>query len=90
MRFIAYALGIWGILGLIGLLIPGVDAWVLILPAIPIYLISSSFSDHVVTHGLLWDSAHGPPFLNTGGVIAVYVVPLVVAIFLLIASRKTS
>ncbi len=88
-RIVAFALGIWGVLGLLGLLIPGVRDWVVILPAIPLYFLSSG-SGGTVTHGLLWDSAHGPPFLNTAGIVLVYGVPIFLAIALLLLTSKNT
>ena len=47
----------------------------LIYPAIPLYALSSGFGHANPTHGFLWDSAHGPPFLTLLGVVVVYFVP---------------
>ncbi len=47
----------------------------LIYPAIPLYQLSSGFGHAYPTHGFLWDSADGPPFLTLLGVVLVYLVP---------------
>jgi hypothetical protein len=78
-RTVAAILAVWSVLGLIGLAIPGVDALFLIAPALPLYLLSS-IAGNPGTRGALWDSAHGPPFLNDLGIALVYVAPGVVAI----------
>jgi hypothetical protein len=46
----------------------------IILPAVPLYLMSARM-DPSATHGLLWDSAHSPPFLNPLGILCVYIIP---------------
>ena len=73
------ASGAWLLLGVAALAYHShwetpVSEYALILPAIPLYLISSALTSGGVTHGLLWDSAHGPPFLTVPGVVVVYVV----------------
>jgi len=50
------------------------SAFPLILPAIPLALLSN-WIDPSARSGLLWDSAHSPPFLNKLGVAIVYFVP---------------
>jgi hypothetical protein len=72
---------IWSLLGIIGLIVPGVDILVLMLPAMPLYLVTTVI-DSTATHGLLWDSAHSPPYLNSVGVAVVYVLPGIVSIAL--------
>jgi hypothetical protein len=52
---------------LLGLLaITGAEqaAWLLILPAIPLAILTT-WIDPSARHGLLCDSAHSPPFLNS-------------------------
>jgi hypothetical protein len=72
----------WLLLGIAALAVhlgfeTGVGMSALIYPAIPLYLVSSGFGHSSLTHGFLWDSAHGPPFLTTLGVIVVYFFPSV-------------
>jgi hypothetical protein len=50
-----------------------------ILPAIPLYLLSS-LGDSNPHSGVLWDSAHGPPFLTTVGIVVVYFLPALMAV----------
>jgi hypothetical protein len=50
-----------------------------VLPAIPLYLLSS-LGDSNQHSGLLWDSAHGPPFLTTTGIVVVYFLPALTAL----------
>lgn len=85
---VAFALAIWGVAGLVGLLIPAVADWVVFLPAVPLYVLSTAFAKSTVTHGVLWDSAHGPPFLNAAGIVLVYMVPIVFGITLLVSASK--
>jgi hypothetical protein len=71
---------IWLLLGIAALSVhlgleTGVGMAALIYPAIPLYVVSSGFGHTSPTHGLLWDSAHGPPFLTVLGVLLVYFVP---------------
>lgn len=87
--YVALCLAIlWLSLGLLGWAVPPGDSVALILipPAIPLYLLSSAFHGAGVSHGLLWTSAHGPPFLTPAGVVAVYIVPGFV--FLAWAARR--
>jgi hypothetical protein len=49
-------------------------AFPLILPAIPLAMFSN-WIDPSARSGLLWDSAHSPPFLNALGITVVYFVP---------------
>lgn len=69
----------------------GIDAgaFPLILPAIPLALLSN-WIDPSARSGLLWDSAHSPPFLNTLGVVIVYFVPgvLLIAAGLVARSKR--
>jgi hypothetical protein len=46
----------------------------IILPAMPLYLLSSAI-DPSARSGMLWDSAHSPPFLNSLGIFCVYFAP---------------
>lgn len=64
------------LLGLGAVAESGTDAaaFPLILPAIPL-AIFSNWIDPSARSGLLWDSAHSPPFLNTLGITVVYFVP---------------
>jgi hypothetical protein len=64
------------LLGLGALAASGIDAaaFPLILPAIPLALISN-WIDPSARSGLLWDSAHSPPFLNALGITVIYFVP---------------
>jgi len=71
---------IWLLLGIAALgvhlgLESGIGMSALIYPAIPLYALSSGFGHTYPTHGMLWASAHGPPFLTLFGVVLVYVVP---------------
>jgi hypothetical protein len=71
---------IWLLVGIAALaehlgLETGVGMSAIIYPAIPLYALSSGFGHTTPTHGFLWDSAHGPPFLTLLGVALVYVVP---------------
>jgi hypothetical protein len=71
---------VWLLLGIAALGVQlgietGVGMAALIDPAIPLYALSSGFGHTYPTHGLLWDSAHGPPFLTLLGVVLVYFVP---------------
>ena len=71
---------IWLLLGIAALgvhlgLETGVGMSALIYPAIPLYALSSGFGHTYPTHGMLWASAHGPPFLTLLGVVLVYFVP---------------
>jgi hypothetical protein len=72
--------GLWLLLGAAALLAHfgisttiGEDA--LIWAGVLFYGISSGAGSRHVTHGLLWDSAHGPPFLTVPGVVIFYLVP---------------
>jgi hypothetical protein len=72
----------WLLLGIAALAVhlgfeTAVGMFALIYPAVPLYVVSSGFGHSSPTHGLLWDSAHGPPFLTTLGVIVVYFFPSV-------------
>lgn len=51
----------------------GEDA--LIWAGVLFYGLSSGGGSRNVTHGLLWDSAHGPPFLTLPGVVIFYLLP---------------
>lgn len=64
------------LLGLGALAASGFDAtaFPLIVPAIPLALLSN-WLDPAARSGLLWDSAHSPPFLNGLGLAVVYFVP---------------
>jgi hypothetical protein len=76
MRKIAF-ISVGAILILLGLLaISGTDegAWLLILPAIPLAMLTN-WLDPSARQGLLWDSAHSPPFLNAVGLALVYFLP---------------
>ncbi len=76
MRNIVF-ISVGAILILLGLLaISGTDedAWLLILPAIPLATLTN-WLDPSAKHGLLWDSAHSPPFLNAAGLASVYFLP---------------
>src|SRR5262245_21154271 len=87
--YVALCLAIlWLSLGLLGWVVPPGDSVALILipPAVPLYLLSSTFRGTGVSHGLLWTSAHGPPFLTPGGIAVVYIVPGLV--FLSWAARR--
>jgi hypothetical protein len=66
-----------------GLAASGVDATALtvILPAIPLALLST-WLDPSARSGLLWDSAHSPPFLNPLGIGMVYFLPGVIFVVL--------
>jgi hypothetical protein len=44
-------------------------------PAVLLYALGSGFGANDVRSGLLWDSAHGPPFLTGIGVALVYFLP---------------
>lgn len=59
----------------------GVSQWLLILPAIPFYMFGT-WIDASAKHGLLWDSAHSPPFLNPIGITVIYFLPGVLLILL--------
>jgi hypothetical protein len=58
-----------------------------VVPAVPLYLISSAF-DPAARSGLLWDSAHGPPFLNGAGIACVYFIPGVLLLLLGALARQ--
>jgi hypothetical protein len=74
--------GIWFALGLVAFAAghlgfsPG-DLLV-VLPAVPLYLLAS-LGDSSQHSGVLWDSAHGPPFLTTMGIVVVYFLPALIA-----------
>jgi hypothetical protein len=73
---------IWLMLGLAAISVhlhieTGVGYDVLIFPAIPLYLLSSGFGAVHRTHGFLWDSADGLPFLTITGVAVIYSLPSV-------------
>jgi len=59
----------------------------LVWPAVVLYSLSSGAGSGNVTHGLLWDSAHGPPFLTVPGVVILYLVPGVWGIVIFLRSR---
>ena len=63
-------------LGLGALASSGTDAAALplILPAIP-FAVLTNWINPSARSGLLWDSAHSPPFLNALGIAVVYFVP---------------
>jgi hypothetical protein len=79
-RLLAFSL-IWLALGLIGFAAfagfytPIVFEAVIVLPAIPLYLLSTRFGTSHASSGWLWVAVHGPPFLNVPGMVVVYVVP---------------
>ena len=82
----------WLVLGLAaGLVHLGLETTVgesaLIWPAIPLYFLSSGFGSTNVHRGLLWDSAHGPPFLNGGGVLVIYFLPAALGLWRYARSR---
>ena len=89
-RTLGTILLVWSLGGLLCLLIPGAKEWAVILPAIPLYELSTAVDSAVRTSGLLWDSAHGPPFLNSAGIFVIYVLPGVVALALLFIPRRTA
>jgi hypothetical protein len=60
----------------------------MVIPAIPIYLMATRFERVRSSEGVLWAAAHGPPFLKPEGVVAVYLLPAVIAIFWVLASRR--
>jgi len=62
-------------------------AYVIIVPGIAVYLVSTGFGRTNTTSGLLWDSAHSPPFLNAAGVLVVYFCPAVFALVQLLRHR---
>jgi hypothetical protein len=85
---------IWLILGLAAISVylhieSGVGDDALIYPAIPLYLLSSGFGTWHSTSGLLWDSAHGPPFLTLTGVAVVYFLPSVLGFIAFVRKRST-
>jgi hypothetical protein len=81
-KWILACAGVWLVLGLIALAATDLGSEVaellVILPAVPFYLLSSTTGggEH---GGLLWDSAHGPPFLTTAGIVVVYFLPALFA-----------
>jgi hypothetical protein len=80
-RWILVGAGVWFVLGLVAFAAshlqfsPG--ELLVVLPAIPLYLLSS-VGDSNQSSGLLWDSAHGPPFLTTMGIVVVYFLPALI------------
>jgi hypothetical protein len=81
-KWILACAGVWLVLGLIALTAADLGSEVaellVILPAVPFYLLSSTTGggDH---GGVLWDSAHGPPFLTLAGIVVVYFLPALLA-----------
>jgi hypothetical protein len=61
----------------------------LILPAIPLALLAEATGDSPRS-GWLWDSAHGPPFLNLAGVLLVYFLPGLLVLAWLLKRRADS
>jgi peptidoglycan biosynthesis protein MviN/MurJ (putative lipid II flippase) len=83
---------VWLALGLIGLAaLAGFGstfaAVVIMLPAIPLYLLSTRFGREHASSGLFWLAAHGPPFLNIPGVVVVYLAPAVLILAWLVVRR---
>jgi hypothetical protein len=76
-------------LGALSLAETEASAIALIVPAVPLYLISSAF-DPAARSGLLWDSAHSPPFLNGAGIACVYFIPGAVLLLFGAVSRQRS
>jgi len=72
--------GLWLLLGVAAILThvgssTTVGDAALMWPGILFYGVSSVGGIRNVTHGLLWDSAHGPPFLTLPGVVVFYLIP---------------
>src|SRR5437867_132076 len=49
----------------------------IVLPTIPLCLLSRALNGPMVMHGVLWTSGHGPPALNVYGVLFIYIIPSV-------------
>ena len=67
----------WGLIAIaatLGIWLP-FSSEVLGIPPRLLFLAAQDSSGYVVSHGALWDSAHGPPFLTTFGFVIVYVLP---------------
>ena len=72
--------GLWLLLGAAAMLAHvGISTTIgdaaLMWPGVLFYSVSSGGGTRNVTHGLLWDSAHGPPFLTLAGVVVFYLIP---------------
>jgi hypothetical protein len=77
------------VFGLLAISGTDVGAWFLILPAIPLALLSTAV-DESARSGWLWDSAHSPPFLNPIGLAVVYFIPGIVLVVISILRRNPS
>jgi hypothetical protein len=76
-------------LGALSLAETEASAIALIVPAVPLYMLSSAF-DPAARSGLLWDSAHSPPFLNGAGIVCVYFLPGFLLLVLGAVTRQRS
>jgi hypothetical protein len=88
---LAFALT-WLALGVIGLTAftrfsTPIAALIIVLPAIPLYLLSNLFGTADAYSGLLWVAVHGPPFLNIPGIVVVYIVPALLILGWLVVRR---
>lgn len=65
------------ILGVVAFLNADPTGLLVMLPAVPLYLLSALFNPSAA-RGVFWDSAHGPPFLTGAGISLVYFLPALI------------
>ena len=75
----------WLLLGLVGTgVFVGFESELgyrtIMIPAVPLYLLSAKLRGPAVTGGLFWTSGHSPAVLNPLGLVAVYALPSILGL----------